>query len=339
MVSMANVAAQIMEHMCTCPEHGYSQPGRTGTSGYCSVQTDAGVKKVKKGDRDCSSAVSDAWGTALEGTPWEGKIPITSTHYMKDIFLASGLFEWKPMSFIAQRGDPYLKIGHHTAMCISAVPDMLAEFSISETGGIDGRPGDQTGRESSIHAYYDYGNGWDGILHYNGKADTVTPVDKSRVVQLYTPNGTDAQKWKPIHNSDGTISLQNKASGLFLDVKAAGKAKGVVVQAYPKNGTDAQKFFLRRVPKAVTPYGGKTEMPFNPPEIRPFMLVPKCAANLRVDCKEGGVKPGTRIQLWTQNYSRAQWWYILDGCDGYWTLMNDGTTPLALDVLAGGKVY
>lgn len=45
---------------------------------------------------------------------------------------------------------------------------LLAEFSISETGGIDGEPGDQTGRESPVHGYYE---SWGGILHYNCKAD------------------------------------------------------------------------------------------------------------------------------------------------------------------------
>lgn len=57
-------------------------------------------------------------------------------------------------------------------MCIrnDGTADLLGEFSISETGGIDGEPGDQTGRESWIHDYYS--GHWDGILHYNGKADT-----------------------------------------------------------------------------------------------------------------------------------------------------------------------
>ena len=54
-------------------------------------------------------------------------------------------------------------------MCTCADPDLLAEFSCSETGGADGEVGDQTGRESSVHAYYDYP--WDCTLHYNGKAD------------------------------------------------------------------------------------------------------------------------------------------------------------------------
>ena len=57
-------------------------------------------------------------------------------------------------------------------MCIrnDDTADLLGEFSISEIGGIDGEPDDQTGRESWIHDYYS--GRWDGILHYNGKADT-----------------------------------------------------------------------------------------------------------------------------------------------------------------------
>ena len=170
-ISRANVAVQVMRHLCECPLHGYSQPGRFGTSGYCTVQTDAGAVKVKKGDRDCSSAVCEAWELALVGTAWEGRI--TRYHYtgdMRSVFLASGLFEWHGLDFNASPGDIYLDEESHTAMCIrnDGAADLLGEFSISENGTIDGEPGDQTGRESSIHGYYE---AWDGILHYNGGAD------------------------------------------------------------------------------------------------------------------------------------------------------------------------
>lgn len=171
-ISRANVAAQLMEHLCSCPEHGYSQPGRHGTSGYCSVSTDAGAIRVKKGDRDCSSAVCEAWELALEGTAYDGLITRYNwTGGMREMFVGSGLFSWEPMSFDAQRGDVYLDEQNHTAMCVQndSTADLLAEFSISETGGIDGAPGDQTGRESWVHGYYS--DSWDGILHYNGKAD------------------------------------------------------------------------------------------------------------------------------------------------------------------------
>lgn len=197
-ISRANVAAQIMEHLCNCAEHGYSQPGRHGTSGHCSVKTDAGVVKVTKGDRDCSSAVCEAWELALAGTAYDGLITRYNwTGGMREMFVGSGLFSWEPMSFNASRGDIYLDEENHTAMCLGG--GKIGHFAGSETGGIDAasvkqtpqcgvcseqaralsprsykalppKPGDQTGRESWVHDYYS--GSWDGILHYNGMADT-----------------------------------------------------------------------------------------------------------------------------------------------------------------------
>lgn len=172
-ISRAKVAAQIMEHLCTCPEHGYSQPERHSTSGYCSVKTDAGTVKVTKRDRDCSSAVCEAWELALAGTAYDGLITRYNwTGGMREMFVVSDLFSCKPMSFNASRGDIYLDEEHHTAMCIrnDGTVDLLGEFSINEIGGIGGELGDQTGRESWIHD--DYSGSWDGILNYNGKDST-----------------------------------------------------------------------------------------------------------------------------------------------------------------------
>lgn len=93
---------------------------------------------------------------------------------MLDVFTNSGLFSWKSMDYTAVRGDVYLNIANHTAMCQSDVPDMLSEFSSNEYGGAyGGSRGDQTGWESHITSYYDYP--WDGILAYNGKADSSSP--------------------------------------------------------------------------------------------------------------------------------------------------------------------
>ena len=120
-ISRANVAAQIMEHLCNCAEHGYSQPGRHGTSGHCNVKTDAGIVKVTKGDRDCSSAVCEAWEFALAGTQYNGLITRYNwTGGMREMFVGSGLFSWKPMSFNAKRGDIYLDESTHTATSESA---------------------------------------------------------------------------------------------------------------------------------------------------------------------------------------------------------------------------
>lgn len=186
MANLANVAATLMEHLCTHSWHGYTQAGgRWGDGeGVCEVEVEGKVYAVEQGDRDCSSAVIDCWKQALKGTPYDGKLDAaTYTGNMKEVFVASGLFEWKPMSFIAQRGDIYLNHQKHTAMCTSAVPDMLAEFVLNENGGITGgKVGDQTGKESHVRAYYDFP--WDGILHYNGKADTAETDEERDIFEL-----------------------------------------------------------------------------------------------------------------------------------------------------------
>lgn len=174
MASINEVAAQLMEHLCNHDSHGYTQGNRWGNGQIEYVSIDGNDYGLALGDRDCSSAVISAYKSALVGTQYEGVLDgATYTGNMRRVFENSGLFEWHDMSFTAQRGDIYLNEGCHTAMCThaygSAEGDILAEFSISETGGIYGSEGDQTGWESHIQNYYDYP--WDGILHYIGSGE------------------------------------------------------------------------------------------------------------------------------------------------------------------------
>lgn len=162
-------AAQIMEHLVSCNRHGYSQYSRQGDGGSETITlSDGSQVTINTGDRDCSSAVIDAYRSA--GVDVGGA---TYTGNMRSCMCGTGNFEWMPMSYIAQRGDIYLNEVNHTAMCTSAVPDMLAEFSISENGTIDGVEGDQTGYESHIRTYYDYP--WNGILRYIGEGASSEP--------------------------------------------------------------------------------------------------------------------------------------------------------------------
>lgn len=178
MPNCANIAATLMEHLVTHDWHGYTQgSGRWGDGeGFCYIDVDGDQYKVEQGDRDCSSAVIDCWQQAISKTPYAGALgSATYTGDMRSVFVNSGLFVWHPMwdGYIAQRGDIYLNETSHTAMCTSAIPDMLAEFNINEFGGITGgSTGDQTGNESRIAPYYDFP--WDGILQYNGAADGTT---------------------------------------------------------------------------------------------------------------------------------------------------------------------
>ena len=162
MVAANEVAASIMEHYATHSAHGYTQgSGRWGDRKTENVKVGGGVFKVAGGDRDCSSGVISAYEAA--GVD----VDATYTGNMKQAFLATGMFEWKPMTFKARRGDVYLNHVNHTAMCVDDSPDKLAEFYLNERGGITGgKKGDQTGGECRIANYYDFP--WDGILHFTG---------------------------------------------------------------------------------------------------------------------------------------------------------------------------
>lgn len=173
MAELNDIAAEIMEHLCTHDWHGYTQGNRWGDGEYETINVCGNNYAIATGDRDCSSAVIDSWRHALVGTEYEGRLDgATYTGNMRSVFVDSGLFEWMPMSYIAQRGDVYLNEQCHTAMCTCSDPDELAEFSISENGTIYGQVGDQTGWESHICNYYDYP--WDGILKYVGNVSQTT---------------------------------------------------------------------------------------------------------------------------------------------------------------------
>lgn len=202
----ANVAATFHARQCDDPRFGYTQGGgRWGGSEVEWWEAGGVSAPFAVGDRDCSSSVIDCWREALRGTPYEDSLDAaTYTGNMRPVFVGSGLFDWHPMGdgYVAQRGDVYLNEASHTAMCQSAVPDMLSEFSINENGGIiGGKVGDQTGAESRIAPYYSFP--WDGILAYNGKADemAITDEDAKKIAD---------QVWRYILNSeDGDADAGN----------------------------------------------------------------------------------------------------------------------------------
>lgn len=148
---------------------------------------------------------------------------------------------------------------------------------------------------------------------------------KERTVWQYAANCTDAQKWHPEWNKDGSCVLVNKASGLALDVKGASDKSGTIVQAYPKNGTKAQSWKLVQVK-------GK----YNPASIAPFEIVPMVNEKLRLDVKGASTKDKAAVQTYTSNNTNAQRWIVIDDGSGWWVLVNVNSNK-ALDAKGGGR--
>lgn len=164
MTTTGERAAAVMKHLVEHDGgggHGYTQGNRWGNGVMEDVDALGVSVRVAGGDRDCSSACISAWeavGMDCGGATYTGN--------MASCMCATGNFERRPKTFIASPGDMYLNEGAHVAMCLRQEPDELMQFSQSENGGVYGRVGDQTGRESSVGPYYDFP--WDCILHYVG---------------------------------------------------------------------------------------------------------------------------------------------------------------------------
>ena len=173
-MNLAQRAAMLHMHLVEHSKHGYTQgPDRWGIeSSVCKVCVDGVTYTLNAGDRDCATSVTEVWQQVLKGTDYEGVLDAaTYTGNMKQVFLASGLFEWVDVSK-AKLGDIYLKPKTasewgHASICQGNGRN--SEFLSNEMGtSLGGKVGDQTGREGLIQNYWGFAK---GVLHYNGKAD------------------------------------------------------------------------------------------------------------------------------------------------------------------------
>lgn len=129
--------------------HGYSQPRRSFVGGT---------------DFDCSSLVIAAYEAA--GVPVRSKYGANTTYNMKKSFLASGQFEWIPMSEVRYiyPGDIFLDEDSHTEMYYGKGSN--GEYlNVGAHSDYSGSEGDPSGREINIKTS---GHHWDGVLHYVG---------------------------------------------------------------------------------------------------------------------------------------------------------------------------
>ena len=216
-MKLNEVAAAIHADMCEDDSNGYSWLPRHGEDGkgMKTLTIDGNQYSYDRGSYDCSSSTILAWELAL-GID----LDCETTYDMKQAFLDTGLFEWKPMSFQACPGDLYLDEDQHVAMCQPSgtysgtyYEDPLSEFSLNEKGGVyNGKAGDQTGREAYVHEFYDNGN-WDGILHYKG--GEASTDSSSKKITVKAPESPEYRvfrggKWRAWRKNNRIVGIQSE---------------------------------------------------------------------------------------------------------------------------------
>lgn len=137
----------------------------------------------------------------------------------------------------------------------------------------------------------------DGTYTFGSKLNTSMKMDVSGAsrsnygnVQIWAGNGTNAQKWKVMHDSNGYVTLTSVNSGKVLDVNGGSSSNGTNVQQYDSNGTYAQKWI------AIKNSDGS------------YTFQSALAENAVLDVNGGSSANGANVQLYTSNGTNAQKW-------------------------------
>ncbi len=108
--------------------------------------------------------------------------------------------------------------------------------------------------------------------------------------QIYTKNGSAAQRFLLDYAGDGYYRIVNLQSGKVLDVAGGSKANGTNIWQYVWNGSDAQLWSLEANGSG-------------------YSIVSKASGKV-LDVAGGSNKAGTNVQLYASNKSAAQTWYL-----------------------------
>lgn len=106
-------------------------------------------------------------------------------------------------------------------------------------------------------------------------------------LQLWSKNGTDAQKFKITYDKGGYYTIEAVCSGKMIDVPCASREECTQLWQYENNNSDAQKWY-------IIPNGNGS-----------YRIVSKCNG-MNVDVKGAETANGTEIQCFSSNGTNAQ---------------------------------
>jgi hypothetical protein len=126
--------------------------------------------------------------------------------------------------------------------------------------------------------------------------------DKSGAnVQVYTRNGTDAQKFTITNDGDNGTQIACTLSGRCLDLASNQLKNGANVRQWDDNDTHAQRWDIAPDGKNVT-IGGKEY---------PTYVIKSHGTAYAMDVSGGNATPGTNVQIFSANATDAQRWVFL----------------------------
>lgn len=124
-----------------------------------------------------------------------------------------------------------------------------------------------------------------------------TPGHYWATVQLKELDRTSGQKWIAHKHSDGTYSIKNVATGIYLSVRDGKMENGQEVWAYSWNNTKSQRFFIDLDESGEIASEAHIRCYYD--------------KNKVVEVQSGSHADGARIQIYNDNDTYAQKWTFL----------------------------
>ncbi len=150
------------------------------------------------------------------------------------------------------------------------------------------------------------------LLHSKKQMDVQSAGGKNgTLVQQYSKNDTDAQKWVLVKNEDGTYSVIAKCNGLALDVAGGSTVNGANIQTYKYNGTQAQKFRFEAC---------QAEKATKSAENGTYRILTMVDTRKAFDIPGGLIENGVKVQIWDNDKVIQQKFDIELIEDGYYKI-------------------
>lgn len=146
-------------------------------------------------------------------------------------------------------------------------------------------------------------------------------------IQIYNSNNTNAQRWYIKYVKDGYYTVISQLGYSGLDVDSANISDGTNIQLYGLNYSDAQLFKFDKTEKndLVKSYEDG------------YYQISSLLDNSKVlDVNGGIVKNSTNIQLYNNNSTLAQVWYLKYLNDGYYSITSALNKNVSIDAQGGG---
>lgn len=116
-------------------------------------------------------------------------------------------------------------------------------------------------------------------------------------VQIYDCNNSEAQDWIIKKQQDETYTIISRKKGIALDLAGANTNNGSNIQIYFFNKTKAQMFKLNKINEQEVEEGI-------------YKITSSENKNMTLDVQNGSSTPNTKVQLFNQNNTNAQFWYF-----------------------------